>query len=115
MYDSSVGSTFGSRVTHTVLGEQPQICVQPTPTPSIPTETPDISGLHHTTPNLLFYPILDIAMALARHAHTKVIHPASQNRVNDSDNTTDWLRSETSKDSLCQDLSPLFSTFIVGG
>ena len=85
---------------HMVLGKQTQTCVQPTPTPSVPTEAPDVSGLHHMTPNLLFYPILNVAKTLARHAHTKVIHPASQNRIYDSDDTTDWLRSKTPKDVL---------------
>ena len=37
------------------------------------------------TPNLLLYPVLDVAETLTRHAHPKVVHPAPQYRVDDLD------------------------------
>src|SRR5262249_47603246 len=74
---------FG-RSLHPVAAEQPQVVVQPPPTPPVPTEAPKPPGAHQVPPHLLLHPVLDVAEAPTRVAHGKVVHPAAGDRVDES-------------------------------
>jgi hypothetical protein len=55
-------------------------------------------GSHHVAPNLLFDPGVNEAEALAGVTHRKVVHPASQDRIDQFDHPTHRLGSEASED-----------------
>ena len=62
--DLSRWQRFG-RAAHPVAGEQPQVVIQPPPTPPVPTEAPLPPGAQQVPPDLLLHPVLDEAEAPA--------------------------------------------------
>ena len=74
-----------------VVVEQTQELIQPLATPPCPAETLAFSGSQHMAPDLLFYPVLNETEALAGVSNRKVIHPPSQYRVDQLNNSTHWL------------------------
>ena len=68
-------------MTNLIAVEQLQVLVQGVPTPPLPAKAAPIPGSPHVTPDLLFYPVLDEAKALAGVSLGEVIHPAPQHRV----------------------------------
>src|ERR1700674_4568478 len=73
-----------------VLREEAERPIQPRFTPPLPAETVTLAGPHQMVPNLLFDPVADVREAPARVADRKVLHPATQNRVDLRNHLADW-------------------------
>ena len=67
--------------------------MQPFPTPLCPAEALAFPGSHHMAPDLLFYPVFNEAEALTGVSNREIIHPSTQYRVDQLNNSTHWLRS----------------------
>src|SRR5229473_8384092 len=61
--------------------EESERAVQPRGAAPLPPETVTLAGPHQMVPNLLFDPVANVREAPARMADRKVLHPATQNRV----------------------------------
>src|SRR2546426_6849395 len=64
-----------------VLREEAELPIQPCFSPPLPAETVTLAGPHQMVPNLLLDPVSNVREAPARMADRKVLHPATQNRV----------------------------------
>ena len=92
LWDLSCRSDFRHRSPNPVAVEQPQGFVQPLPTPPLPAEALSVLSTHHMAPDLLFYPVLDEAEALAGMPNREVVHPTAQDRVDQLHDPIHWLR-----------------------
>src|ERR1700756_248807 len=68
---------LSANVPNPVAVEQLQGFVQPLPTPPHPAEALSFPSSHHMAPNLLLYPVLNEAKALAGVSNRKVVHPTA--------------------------------------
>ena len=75
LWDLSCWGCFRSVAPHPVAVEQPQSVVQPRPTPPLPAEALSFPGVHQVAPDLLLYPIFDVAEALTGVPNREVVHP----------------------------------------
>jgi len=66
-----------ANVPNPVAVEQLQGFVQPLPTPPHPAEALSFPSSHHMAPNLLLYPVLNEAKALAGISNREVVHPTA--------------------------------------
>src|ERR1019366_3921046 len=84
--------------------EEPECRVEPFATPPLPAESFALPGTHQVSPNLLLHPVFDHRKAPARVSHGKVVHPASQDRVDQFDHPAYGLAGQSSEDlpELCQ-------------
>ena len=64
-----------------VLREESERPIQPRLAPPLPAKTVTLTGPHQMVPNLLFDPVANVREASARMPDGKVLHPASQHRV----------------------------------
>src|SRR6202030_923379 len=87
----SCRSDFRHRSPNPVAVEQPQGFIQPLPTPPLPTEALSVLSPPDVTPDLLFYPVLDEAEALAGMSNREVVHPTAQDRVNQLHDPIHWF------------------------
>ena len=78
-----------------VVVKQTQPVVKPFATPPLPAEAFAFPGTHQMPPDLLLYPAFDHPKAETRMADPKVVHPATQDRIDfrnhDLDGPTDML------------------------
>src|SRR5216684_1166936 len=97
-------------VSNSVLREESERPVQPCFTPPLPAETVTLAGPHQMVPNLLFDPGSNVREAPARMAHRKVLHPATQNRVDLRNHLADWPGPMAAENRLerAQERRPLF-------
>src|SRR5215472_3929651 len=65
LWDLSRRGNFRSIASHSIAVEQPESVVQPRPTPPRPAEALSFPSLRQMAPDLLLYPISDVAEALA--------------------------------------------------
>src|SRR5437899_1833715 len=66
---------------NSVLREESERRIQPRLAPPLPAKTVTLAGPHQMVPNLLFDPVANVREAPARMADGKVLHPATQHRV----------------------------------
>src|SRR3977135_379819 len=92
LWDLSCRCDFRHRSPNPVAVEQPQGFVHPPPTPPLPAEALSVLSPPHMAPDLLFYPVLDEAEALAGMSNREVVHPTAQDRVNQLHDPIHWLR-----------------------
>src|SRR5664279_1258453 len=64
-----------------VIVKQTQPVVQPFATPPLPAEAFASPGTHQMLPDLLLYPALDHGKTRTRMSDPKVVHPATQDRI----------------------------------
>src|SRR5260370_34664846 len=67
--------------TQLVFVKQTQPVVQPFATPPLPAEAFASPGTHQVLPDLLLYPAFDHVKTRTRMSDPKVVHPATQNRI----------------------------------
>src|SRR5438309_6421227 len=72
--------------------------VEPFATPPFPAEAFAVPGTHQVSPNLLLHPIFDHRKAPARVSHGKVVHPSSQDRIDQFDHPAYRLAGKPSAD-----------------
>ena len=82
--------------------------VEPFATPPFPAEAFAVPGTHQVSPNLLLHPIFDHRKAPARVSHGKVVHPSSQDRIDQFDHPAYRLAGKPSEDlpERCQQRRP---------
>jgi hypothetical protein len=96
-------------LTGPIAVKQPEFDIQPLPTPSLPAEAFPLPGTHQTPPDLLLYPVFDKRKASARMSHRKVVHPPSEDWVDQFDHPSYGLAGKRSEQltELPQQRSPL--------
>ena len=87
----------GLEVAYTISVKQAKHAVEPLFTPSLPAESPAVSGTHHVTPDLLFYPVFDKRKTSTRMPYRKVVHPTAQDRIYQLDHPPYRLALESSE------------------
>ena len=84
-------AAVGTRsVGNAVLREEAERPIEPCLGPPLPAETVTLAGSHQMVPNLLLDPVSNVREAPARMADGKVLHPATQNRVDLRNHLADW-------------------------
>ena len=71
--------------------KQPECLVKPLRTPPLPAEALAFHCPHQVSPNFLFHPVLNKCKAPTGVPYCKVVHPASQDRVNLFDYLAHWF------------------------
>src|SRR5690242_4561582 len=84
----------------TIVAVQSERAVDPFPTPPFPAHTLALSGPHQMPPDLLLYPAFDHGEAATRMTDPKVVHPASQDRIDLLDHLPHRLTDVSSEDLL---------------
>ena len=92
LWDLSCWGCFRSVAPHPVAVEQPQSVVQPRPTPPLPAEALSFPGVHQVAPDLLLYPIFDVAEALTGVPNREVVHPPPEHRIDQAYHPPNRLR-----------------------
>src|SRR5438445_10622140 len=73
-----------------VLREEAERPIEPCLGPPLPAETVTLARARQMVPNLLVDPVSNVREAPARMADRKVLHPATQNRVDLRNHLADW-------------------------
>ncbi len=89
------GERFPRQIADPVLREQSEPLIKPPPTPPRPAKSPASALVHQVSPYLLLDPIPDVTEASARHPYAKVVHPSTQDRVDQAHDPLDRLRTIT--------------------
>src|SRR5712691_3810367 len=84
------GAVGPRSVGNAVLREEAERPIEPCLGPPLPAETVTLAGPHQMVPNLLLDPVSNVREAPARMADGKVLHPATQNRVDLRNHLADW-------------------------
>src|SRR5262245_34275776 len=85
LWDLSCWGDFWLWSPDSIAVEQLQVFVQPLPTPPRPAEALALPSMHQMAPDLLFYPVLNEAEALAGVSSRKVVDPTAQHRIDQID------------------------------
>src|SRR6516165_4792053 len=95
---------------HSIAVEQLECVVQPWPTPLFPAEALSLPSMRHVTPDLLLYPIFDVAEALTRVPNREVVHPSPEHWIDQAYHPLNRLRPVSAENflELPQQRCPLF-------
>ena len=94
------GERFQRQIVDPVLREQSEPLIKPPPTPPLPAKSSTSALLHQVSPYLLLDPILDVTEASTRHSYAKIVHPSTQDRVDQVHDPLDRLRAVAPEDFL---------------
>ena len=85
------------QVDDSVLGEQTEAVIKPTPTPPLPAEPRSFPLLHQVPPYLLLDPVLHVTEAAARLSDAEVVCPSAQDWVDEVNDSLSRLRAVAPK------------------
>lgn len=78
-------------VTDSVVVVEPERRITPLPTPPLPAQAPGVPRPHQMAPYPLLDPIPHVGKAPARVSHPELVDPATQDRVDHLDHSSDGL------------------------
>src|SRR5262252_9981083 len=82
---------------HSIAVEQPEGVVQPRPIPPLPAEALSFPSMRQMAPDLLLYPIFDVAEALTGMSSGEVVHPPPKHRIDQAYHPVNRLRPVSAK------------------
>src|SRR6516164_10749426 len=81
LWNLSGWGNFRSVASHSIAVEQLESVVQPRRTPPLPAEAFSFPSMRQMAPDLLLYPIFDVAEALTGVSNREVVYPPPKHRI----------------------------------